>query len=114
MALHRTHSPLGREITRLAMRAQLLRRAGRDKNACKALAQAEAARQAVPKELSLDLNWLRVHWRNALLLGAPAVRKRADKFERLCKKRGIAFGPEKHVWRAVVHQRPLLPGPRGV
>ena len=91
----RDHNPSGGlDFTLRVMRTQLLRRAGREKEARNAFEVAEAARKAVPTGITLDLNWRRVHWRNALAIGTPVMRRGAEKFDRFCKRRGIVFGPD--------------------
>lgn len=83
------------EFTLSAMRTQLLRAAGRKKQALDALDSAEQARNSCGEGVSLELSWRRVHWRNVLALCSKgALHQQALKFDQFCKKRGIVFGPD--------------------
>jgi tetratricopeptide (TPR) repeat protein len=85
----RKHNPVGLDFTLAAMRTQLLRLAGRRQDAVRALRLAEKERAAVPAHVSLDLNWQRIHWRNAHALGTAL--ESTTRFEAFCRKRGISL-----------------------
>jgi tetratricopeptide (TPR) repeat protein len=90
----RAHNAIGLDFALCAMRAQLLRAAGRESEALHAIRETEAARKAVPKTVSFDLNWSRIHWRNVLAIGSARLKQQAERFSRFCNRRGIAFGPD--------------------
>ena len=85
----RKHNPVGLDFTLRVMRTQLLRLAERRPEALRSLRQADAERAAIAPGITLDLNWQRLHWRNAHVLGVtlPATQR----FEKFCRKRGIAL-----------------------
>jgi tetratricopeptide (TPR) repeat protein len=85
----RKHNPVGLDFTLIAMRTQLLRLAGRKHEAARALRLAEKERAAIPAQISLDLNWQRIHWRNAQALDTPL--DSTTRFAAFCSKRGIAL-----------------------
>lgn len=97
----RARDPNGLDFALAAMRTQLLRKSGDRKRALKALETAEAARAATPPDVTLDLNWLRIHWRNAALLATgKSAQERllaqgADEFCVWARSRGILTHKEQ-------------------
>ncbi|MBX3473109.1 MAG: hypothetical protein KF754_01860 [Planctomycetes bacterium] len=90
----RERSTIGLDFTLCAMRTQLLRMAGRQGPAVRALQQAEAARRAVAPGVMLEINWQRVHWRNVRALSKDRKQlARVEKFVRWCRRNGIHFEP---------------------
>lgn len=91
----RSRDAAGLDFALLAMRTQLLRLAGKHAQAHDALNKAEGARQQAPENVTLDLNWRRIHWRNALLLATGksasdrALADGARQFAQWAAPRGI-------------------------
>ncbi|MBX3473107.1 MAG: helix-turn-helix transcriptional regulator [Planctomycetes bacterium] len=83
---------VGLDFVLHTMRTQLLRMAGRQGPAVRALQQAEAARKAVAPGVMLEINWQRVHWRNVRALSKDRKQlARVEKFARWCRRNGIHF-----------------------
>ena len=77
------------------LRTQVHRLLGQHAQARRALTRAEKARHEVPAEVTIELNWLRTHWRNAAALAdaGTAAGKRilgeSDEFVAWARRRGF-------------------------
>ena len=88
----RNHNAIGLDFVLSVMKTQLLRAGGRVKEARQELASCERLRVNAGEGVTLDPNWCRVHWRNAIALETGGrIRTRANEFVKLCRRRGIHF-----------------------
>lgn len=87
----RRKNPLALDFALLAMRTQLLRLANDKPAAQRALNEAEAARNQVPGNVAIDLNWQRIHWRNAAILSKSGSKlsQQSAAFATWAKARGM-------------------------
>lgn len=89
-------SPAVGRFAKHALLTHLLIRAQRTSEAREALMATENMRKSLPPEVALDCHWLRLHWRNAVLIEKPKspMWRAAARFSRLATRRGlVAYMP---------------------